>query len=64
MEIWTSHLYRAHGAPFHEFQKRILKNCTRKSNGNLQFIENFHEFRENFLFKTLILIKILRKPDD
>ena len=27
---------------------KIFKNRTRKSNGNQEFLEKFHEFRDNF----------------
>ena len=37
---------------------KILKKISRKSNGNLQNFETFHEFLANFGLKTLFLIKI------
>ena len=50
------HLYGVRGAEPPPEPTEFFKS-TRKSIGNQQFFEKFHEFRENFLFKTLILIK-------
>ena len=53
--IWKYAFVRGSGAEPPE-PREFLKNRTRKSYGNKQFFEKFHEFWENFLLKTLILI--------